>query len=85
MEKLNFGDTATLANGKKYTCFSNLVVDNKDYAFLMSHDQGTVKIAEQQLIDDELSLKIIKDEQTKQKLLNMYKKHFVDTVIDKVE
>lgn len=85
MEKLSFGDVATLSNNKKYTCFYNLVVDGKDFVFLMGHEQDIVKIAEQQLINDELSLRIVNDEQTKERLLKLYKQHFVDDVISKVE
>lgn len=85
MEKLSFGDTATLANNQKYTCFSNFVVDGKDYVFLMNHEQQIVKIAEQQLVDGQLALRMIKDEPTKQKLLKLFKEHFVESVISKVE
>lgn len=85
MEKLSFGDTAILSNNQQYTCFSNLIVDGKDYAFLMGHEQGLIKIAEQQLINGELSLKIVNDEETKQKLLKLYQNHFVDAVANKVE
>ena len=70
MEKLCFGETATLANDEEYTCFSRIEKDGKDYVFLMSNTEPvSVKIAEQNLINDELTLTMVSDVETKKELL----------------
>ena len=86
MEKLKFGETAILANNEEYTCFSNVEYENNTYAFLMSHTQPvTVKIARQNLVDGNLSLTIVKNEELKKKLLNLYKEYFANSVESLVE
>ena len=86
MEKLRFGETAILANNEEYTCFSNVEYENNTYAFLMSHTQPVVvKIARQNLIDGNLSLTIVKNEELKKKLLNLYKDYFANSVESLVE
>ena len=85
MEKLTFGDTATLASNKQYTCFANVILEGKDYAFLLDHETERVKIAEQVMKDGNLSIKIVNDEETKHKVLDIYKNHFVNDIISKVD
>ena len=81
MEKLSFGETATLANDEEYTCFSRIEKDGKDYVFLMSNTEPvSVKIAEQNLVDDELTLTMVSDVETKKELLKIYKKSFAGSV-----
>jgi len=81
MEKLSFGVTATLANNEEYTCFSRIEKDGKDYVFLMSNTEPvTVKIAEQHLVDNELTITMVSDAETKKELLKIYKNSFADSV-----
>ena len=81
MEKLSFGETATLANNEEYTCFSRIERDGKDYVFLMSNTEPVaVKIAEQHLVNDELTLTMVSDVETKRELLKIYKNSFADSV-----
>lgn len=73
MKKLDFGEVAILENGEEYTCFANVELEGKTYAFLMKHTtQTSIKIARQDLVDGRLSLTIIKDETQKKKILNLY-------------
>lgn len=86
MEKLSFGETATLANNEEYTCFSRIEKDGKDYVFLMRNTEPVVvKIAEQNLVNDELILTMVSNVETKKELLKIYKNSFASSVERRID
>ena len=74
MEKLEFGETAVLENGKEYICFATITENNIDYAYLVSNFKPLeVRFAKQILNNGELALEIITDQPLKEHLFNLFK------------
>ena len=74
MDKLKFGETAVLEDGRQYTCFANLKYQEKDYVFLISEFKPLqIRLAEQKIIDGDLQIKIVVDKELKYNLLNILK------------
>ena len=60
-----------------------LVKDGNDYVFLMSYiEPVVVKIAKQNLVDGELSLSIVKNEETKKELLKIYQDFWLKLLLN---
>ena len=75
MEKLEFGETAFLENGKEYICFSKLEENGNDYVFLVSNSKPLeVRFVKQIIINGELQLQIIEDSELKHHLLELFTK-----------
>ena len=73
MEKLKFGETAVLENGKEYICFSELEENGTSYVYLITNSKPLeVRFAKQTLNNGELELTIIEDQNEKQHLLNAF-------------
>lgn len=74
MEKLEFGETAVLENGKEYVCFASLQDNGIDYVYLVSNSKPLeVRFAKQILINGMLQLEIVEDPALKQHLFNLFK------------
>lgn len=77
MDKLKYGETAVLEDGREYTCFANLNDNGKDYVFLMSNFKPLeIKFAEQRIIDGDLQIQIVANQELKVKLLNKFKEKY---------
>lgn len=73
MDKLKYGETVVLEDGKEYTCFANLEDNGKEYVFLISNSKPVeVRFAEQRLVSGELQIKIILNKELKIYLLNKF-------------
>lgn len=73
MEKLKFGETAVLENGKEYVVFGTVEENDKEYVYLVTTSKPLeVRFATQQIIDDELILKIVEDQEEKEHLLEIF-------------
>lgn len=74
MEKLEFGETAVLENGKEYVCFASLTENGVDYAYLVSNFKPLeVRFAKQIVNNGELLLEIVQDQDLKQHLFDLFK------------
>ena len=74
MEKLEFGDTAVLENGKEYVCFASLEENGVDYVYLVSNFKPLeVRFAKQVINNGELLLEIVQDQALKEHLLELFK------------
>lgn len=74
MDKLKFGETAVLENGKEYVCFACLNENEKEYVYLVSNFKPLeVRFAEQVLIDGVLHLKTVEEQALKQHLFDEFK------------
>ena len=74
MEKLMFGETAVLENGKEYVCFASLEENGESYVYLVSNFKPVeVRFAKQILINGVLQLEIVQDPNLKQHLLELFK------------
>ncbi len=74
MEKLVFGETAVLENGKEYVCFANLEENGIDYVYLVSNSKPLeVRFAIQILTNGTLQLEIVEEPALKQHLLDLFK------------
>lgn len=74
MEKLEFGETAVLENGKEFICFASLEENGIDYVYLVSNYKPLeVRFAKQTLVNGELLLDIVQDPQLKQHLFELFK------------
>ena len=74
MDKLKYGETAVLEDGKEYVCFACLEDQDEDYVYLVSNFKPVeVRFARQQLINGELQLEIIFDKERKFYLYNLFK------------
>ena len=74
MEKLEFGETAVLENGKEYICFANLEEDGNDYVYLVSNFKPLeVRFAKQIISNNELLLEIVQEQSLKEHLLEAFK------------
>ncbi|MGN1371448.1 MAG: hypothetical protein ACI4XM_04170 [Candidatus Coprovivens sp.] len=74
MEKLEFGETAVLENGKEYVCFANLEENGVDYVYLVSNFKPLeVRFAKQVMNGEELLLEIVQDQALKEHLLELFK------------
>lgn len=74
MEKLKFGETAVLYDGKEYICFSELEENGRDYVYLVSNFKPLeVLFARQVISNGELELTIIEEQQEKEHLLELFK------------
>ena len=75
MEKLKFGETAILENGKEYVCFKELIENGESYVYLMTNAKPLeVRFAKQTIVNNELQLTIIEDEKLKQHLYDLFTK-----------
>ena len=73
MEKLEFGETAVLENGKEFICFKTLTEDGVDYAYLVSNYKPVeVRFAKQTIVNGELLLEIVEDQDLKERLLELF-------------
>lgn len=73
MEKLEFGETAVLENGKEFICFKTLTEDGIDYVYLVSNYKPLeVRFAKQTIVNGELLLELIVDQELKQHLLESF-------------
>lgn len=74
MEKLEFGETAVLEDGKEYVCFASLEENGIDYVYLVSNFKPLeVRFAKQVITDEELLLEIVQDQTLKEHLLELFK------------
>ena len=74
MEKLEFGETAVLENGKEYVCFSQIEENGTDYVYLVSNFKPLeVRFANQVIINGDLQLEIVEDQFLKEHLLELFK------------
>jgi len=74
MEKLEFGETAVLENGKEYVCFSQIEENGTDYVYLVSNFKPLeVRFAKQVIINGDLQLEIVEDQFLKEHLLELFK------------
>ena len=74
MEKLQFGETAVLENGKEYVCFASLEENGESYVYLVSNFKPLeVRFAKQTLINGVLQLQIVQDTDLKQHLFELFK------------
>lgn len=74
MEKLEFGETAVLENGKEYVCFASLEENGVDYVYLVSNFKPLeVRFAKQVMNGEELLLEIVQDQALKEHLLELFK------------
>ena len=74
MEKLEFGETAVLDNGKEYICFACIEENGIDYAYLVSNFKPLeVRFAKQILENGVLSLEIVQDQELKEHLYDLFK------------
>ena len=74
MEKLEFGETAVLENGKEYVCFASLEENGIDYVYLVSNFKPLeVRFAKQVINNDELLLEIVQEQTLKEHLLELFK------------
>lgn len=74
MEKLEFGETAVLENGKEYICFASIEENGDSYVYLVSNFKPLeVRFAKQVLVDGGLQLEIIQDQNLKQHLYESFK------------
>ena len=74
MEKLEFGETAVLEDGKEYICFASLEENGVDYVYLVSNFKPLeVRFAKQILTDGVLQLEIVQDQELKQHLFELFK------------
>lgn len=73
MEKLEFGETAVLENGKEYVCFASLEDNGEDYVYLVSNFKPLeVRFAKQILTEGSLQLEIVQDPTLKQHLFELF-------------
>lgn len=74
MEKLEFGETAVLENGKEYICFASLEENGIDYVYLVSNFKPLeVRFAKQTINNGELLLEIVQEQALKEHLLELFK------------
>ncbi len=74
MEKLEFGETAVLEDGKEYVCFASLEENGVDYVYLVSNFKPLeVRFAKQIVNDGQLLLEIVQDQALKEHLLESFK------------
>lgn len=74
MDKIKFGETIELENGKEYVCFGELMDDGVDYVYLVSNKMPIeVIFAKQTMNEDDIKLSIVTDKDEKQKLLDLFK------------
>ena len=74
MDKIKFGETIELENGKEYVCFGELMDDGVDYVYLVSNKMPIeVIFAKQTMDEDDIKLRIVTDKDEKQKLLDLFK------------
>ncbi len=74
MEKLEFGETAVLEDGKEYVCFANIEEDGNNYAYLVSNFKPfEVRFAKQITNNGELLLEIVEDQILKEHLFDLFK------------
>ena len=73
MDKIKYGETIVLEDGKEYSCFANIDYQDKDYIFLIS-DQNSleIKFAEQKLIDGEFQIQFVTSKELKHQLLKKF-------------
>ena len=73
MEKLKFGEIATLDDGKEYICFFEVEENGNNYVFLISNEKPIkVRFAKQTLNNNELNLEMISDQSLKEHLLDLF-------------
>jgi len=74
MEKIEFGETIVLEDGKEFICFSSIQENGEDYVYLVSDFKPLeVKFAKQVYINGELNLQIVEDQATKEHLYSIFK------------
>ena len=74
MEKLEFGETVVLENGKEFVCFASLQENGIEYVYLVSNFKPLeVRFAKQILVGDKLQLEMIQDPTLKQHLFELFK------------
>lgn len=74
MEKLQFGETAVLENGKEYVCFASLEENGESYVYLVSNFKPLeVRFAKQTLVNGVLQLEIVQEPNLKQHLYELFK------------
>ena len=73
MEKLEFGETAVLEDGKEFICFKTLTEEGIDYVYLVSNYKPVeVRFAKQTIVNGELLLEIVEDQDLKEHLLKSF-------------
>jgi len=74
MEKLQFGETAVLENGKEYVCFSELELNGISYVYLVTNSAPLeVRFAKQIVKEEGIELTIVENPEEKQFLLESFK------------
>ncbi|MBE6138385.1 MAG: hypothetical protein E7173_01400 [Firmicutes bacterium] len=74
--KIEAGEIITLSNDKEYICFSTAESDGKDYVYLMSNFKPLeIKFAEQFMEGEKVNVRIINEQEEKQKVLALFQKN----------
>lgn len=74
MEKIKFGETVVLDNGKEYVCFGELVDNGIDYVYLISNSAPVeVIFARQEHVNDDVKLIIVSDKDEKNRVLELFR------------
>lgn len=77
MEKLEFGETAVMEDGKEYVCFGQIEEDGADYVYLVSNSKPLeVRFAKQMVVDNAVQLEIVEDKDLKLRLYELFKMKF---------
>ncbi len=73
MEKLQFGETAVLEDGKEYVCFCELEDNGNSYVYLVTASKPVeVCFAKQRLENDNLVLDLVSNQNEKEHLLALF-------------
>lgn len=73
MDKLQFGETAVLEDGKEYVCFCELEDNGNSYVYLVTASKPVeVCFARQRLENGNLELDLISDQNEKERLLALF-------------
>ncbi len=73
MDKLQFGETAVLEDGKEYVCFCELEDGGNSYVYLVTSSKPVeVCFARQRLENGVLELDLIAEQREKERLLSLF-------------
>ena len=73
MKNLSAGEIITLDNQKEFICVSRIVEDGRSYVFLMSNFKPLeIMFAEETVEGEDLCVTIVKSQEKKMHLLNLF-------------
>ena len=74
MEKIEFGETIELEDGREFICFGQIEENGNDYVYLMSNYKPLeIRFAKQVKSGEELKLEMVNDRNLKERLLELLK------------